>query len=37
MWADAAHFYIEARLEAFAGEERVFARDWKRKIPRDLV
>jgi hypothetical protein len=37
MWADAEHFHIEAHLEAFDGEERVFSRDWQRKIPRDLV
>ena len=37
MWADTQHFHIEARLEAFEGAEQVFAREWKRKIPRDLV
>lgn len=37
LWADEAHFFLNDRLEAFEGEERIFHREWKRTIPRDLV
>jgi uncharacterized protein len=37
MWADATHFYLCDRLDAFEGAERVFQREWSRAIPRDLV
>ena len=30
-------FELDARLEAFEGEERVHAQHWERSIPRDLV
>ncbi|MBM3585053.1 MAG: CocE/NonD family hydrolase [Alphaproteobacteria bacterium] len=37
MTATASHFQIEADLEAFDGERRVFARSWTRSVPRKLV
>jgi uncharacterized protein len=33
--ADRERFQLQARLDAFEGEERVFARDWVASIPRD--
>jgi len=30
-------FQLVASLEAWEGEERIFAKDWNRVIPRDLV
>ncbi|MBM3572187.1 MAG: CocE/NonD family hydrolase, partial [Alphaproteobacteria bacterium] len=33
----ATEFRVRARLDAFEGETRVFARDWDSTIPRDLV
>jgi hypothetical protein len=30
-------FLIDAELDAFEGERRVFSRDWHAEIPRDLV
>ena len=35
--ATRTHFIVTARLEAYDGNELVFARDWEEKIPRDLV
>ncbi|MFO1171014.1 MAG: CocE/NonD family hydrolase [Hyphomicrobiaceae bacterium] len=35
MTADATHFHIEARLEAFEGETKVCDRKWRETIPRD--
>jgi hypothetical protein len=32
----ATHYIIEADLEAFEAEHRVFSRSWTRKIERDL-
>jgi uncharacterized protein len=32
---DGERFNLQARLDAFEGEERVFARDWVASIPRD--
>jgi putative CocE/NonD family hydrolase len=37
MWSDAEHFHLEARLEAYEGEARVFEKDWRETIKRDLV
>jgi hypothetical protein len=37
MTCDAAHFYLANALEAYEGETRVFAKTWRRAIPRDLV
>lgn len=37
MTADASQFYITNELAAFEGEEQVFKKVWKSKIPRDLV
>ena len=37
MWSDRDNFYLEARLEAFEGETRVFEKTWNETIPRDLV
>ncbi len=34
-WADRDHFHVEAEMEAFEGDTRVFHRTWKRQIPRD--
>jgi predicted acyl esterase len=34
-WADRDSFHIEAEMEAFEGETRVFHRSWKRQIPRE--
>ncbi len=31
------HFHIEAELDAFEGERRVFSRNWHRVVPRRLV
>ncbi len=36
-WADLERFHIRAEIEAFEGEERVFAREWQRSVPRDLL
>ncbi|MCB8986596.1 MAG: CocE/NonD family hydrolase, partial [Ardenticatenaceae bacterium] len=35
--ADADHFYVTCRLDAFEGATRVFARTWDFKIPRDFI
>ncbi len=35
MRADTTHFIIEAALQAFEGETRVFERSWSRRITRD--
>ena len=37
MWSDRDNFHIEASLEAFEGDERVFEREWTRSIRRDMV
>jgi len=37
MTADAEAFYLEARIEAFEGDARIFDKAWKERIPRDLV
>jgi len=37
MSSTATEFLLTATLEAYEGEERVFARRWERAIPRDLV
>jgi predicted acyl esterase len=37
MTATREEFRIEARLDAFEGETRVFDRRWKTAVPRDLV
>jgi hypothetical protein len=37
MRATAEHFLIDAELDAYEGERRVFCRDWHAEIPRDLV
>ena len=34
-WADREFFFIKASLEAFEGDERLFTRSWRRKIPRE--
>ncbi len=31
------HFQIEAELDAFEGERRVFSRNWHRRVPRKFV
>ncbi len=36
-WADREQFHIEAELEAFEGDTRVFHKTWSRSVPRDLV
>ncbi len=35
--SDRDNFHIEAKLEAFEGDERIFERDWTRGIRRDMV
>jgi hypothetical protein len=35
--SDETHFYIDARIDAYEGERRVFAEDYYRKIERDHV
>ena len=37
MWSDRDNFHIEASLEAFEGDERVFEREWTRSVRRDMV
>jgi uncharacterized protein len=37
MRATREHFLIDAELDAYEGQRRVFCRDWHAKIPRDLV
>ncbi|MGZ4149151.1 MAG: CocE/NonD family hydrolase [Actinomycetota bacterium] len=37
MHADATHFHLFDRVEAYEAGERVFERTWERSIPRDLV
>jgi hypothetical protein len=34
---DPTTFYLHAQLDAYEGEERVFSRNWRSEIPRDLV
>ena len=34
---DRKHFHITGQLEAYDGDERIFVREWKDSIPRDLV
>ncbi len=36
-WADRDSFHIEAEMEGYEGDARVFHRTWQRKIPRDNV
>ena len=35
--ADAETFHIDAELEAFEGDERVFHKTWQRAVPRDFL
>ncbi|TQV75789.1 CocE/NonD family hydrolase [Denitrobaculum tricleocarpae] len=35
--ADATHFHLTAKLEAYEGEALVFEREWTRKIRRDFM
>ncbi|MEP9372421.1 CocE/NonD family hydrolase [Mesorhizobium sp. KR1-2] len=37
MRSDAKNFYLEARIEAYDGNELVFARDFREEIPRDHI
>ena len=37
MRATREDFLIDAELDAYEGERRVFCRNWHAKIPRDLV
>ncbi len=37
MWSDQEHFHLEARLEAYEGEARVFEKDWRETIKRNPV
>ncbi len=34
---DSEHFYINAELDAYENEYRIFSRDWNLKVPRMLV
>lgn len=33
----AEYYLLEADLEAFEGEERIFSRSWSERIPRDFT
>jgi hypothetical protein len=35
--SDVEKFFIHATLDAWEGEERVFSRNWRREVGRDLV
>jgi hypothetical protein len=35
--ADATHFHLQADLDAYEGDHRVYCRTWNSTIPRDLV
>ncbi len=35
--ASATHFHLQAELDAWEGDQRVFSRNWHERIPRDLV
>jgi hypothetical protein len=37
MRASRDQFLIDAELDAYEGERRVFSRSWHAEIPRDLV
>ena len=37
MWSDRENIHIEAKLEAFEGDERVFERDWTHSVRRNMV
>ncbi len=37
MTCDHTHFYINATLDAYEGDARVFAQNWNVRVPRDLV
>lgn len=37
MWSDEREFHLEACLEAFEGDERIFIKTWRESIPRDLT
>jgi hypothetical protein len=37
MRATREHFLIDAELDAYEGDRRVFSRSWRAEIPRDLV
>ncbi len=37
MWSDRENFHLEAELEAFEDEHRVFEKIWRETVPRDLV
>ncbi len=35
--SSATHFHLQAELDAWEGDQRVFSRNWHERIPRDLV
>jgi uncharacterized protein len=37
MRATAEHFLVDAELDAYEGERRVFSRNWRSSVPRDLM
>ncbi len=37
LYADAENFYIDAELDAFEGETRIWSKNWTEAIPRDHV
>jgi hypothetical protein len=37
MTADATHFYLSNRMDAYEGDVRVFTKSWTKAIPRDNV
>ena len=34
---DESHFYLEAELDAYEGDKRVYSQNWNRRIKRSLV
>ncbi|WP_425033011.1 hypothetical protein [Pelagibacterium sp.] len=34
---DADNFYIDAELDAFEGDARVYSRSWRETVPRDHI
>ncbi len=36
-WADPENFFVEAEVEAYEGDEKVFEKRWDRSIPRNFL
>lgn len=37
MWSDATTFHLRGRIEAYEGGRKVFERDFRESVPRDLL